>query len=118
MNIPRLVSIVVISVLFTCSTYAQTAGNLTRKNIEGYLDSIRDMQKISKKYNSEEIVSPEVSASESMAQGNNPFSTAITQMQGQKAYDEMLAVIERHGFSDLQQLGGNRGTDNKSIRRE
>jgi hypothetical protein len=105
MNIPRLVVIVVISLLFTFSTYAQPAGNLTRQNIEGYLDSIRDMKKISKKYNTEEIVSPGVSASESMAQGNDPFSAGITQMQGHKAYDEMLAVIERHGFSDIQQWG-------------
>ncbi len=105
MNILRLVGIVVIFLPFTFSTYAQTAGNLTRQNIEGYLDSIRDIQKISKKYNTEEIVSPSVSAGESMTQGNDPFSTAITQMQGHKAYDEMLAVIERHGFSDIQQWG-------------
>jgi len=105
MNISRLVVVFVISLLFTFSTYAQTAGNLTRQNIEGYLDSIRDLQKISKKYNTEEILSPGVSASESMAQGNDSFSTAITQMQGHKAYDEMLAVIERHGFSDIQQWG-------------
>lgn len=105
MNIPRLVVIVVTFLLFNFSVYAQTPGSLTPQLIEGYINSIRDLREISKKYNTEEFMRPEISRGERPAEGNSPSSTAITQMQNHQAYDEILAVIERYGFSDLQQWG-------------
>ncbi len=105
MNIPRVISIVATSLLFTFSSFAQAAEFLTPQSVEGYIISIRDLQEIGKKYGAEEIVNPDISGSDSMAGGVSPFSTAINQMQGHQAYNEMLAVIKRHGFSDLQQWG-------------
>jgi len=105
MNIPRVIIIAVTSLLFTFSTFAQTPVSLTPQNIEGFIDSVRDLQEINTKYGAEKIVNPDISGSGSMAGAASPFSTAIAQMQGQQAYDEMLAVIKRHGFSDLDQWG-------------
>ncbi len=105
MNIHRVVIIVVTSLLFTVSTSAQSAELLTPQNIEGYIDSVRDLQEISKKYGAEKIVNPDNSSGGSMTGAASPFSTAIAQMQGQQANDEMLEVINRHGFSDLDQWG-------------
>jgi hypothetical protein len=105
MNIPRVIIIAVTSLLFTFSTFAQTPVSLTPKNIEGFIDSVRDLQELSTKYGAEKIVNPDISGGGSMAEAASPFSTAIAQMQGQQAYDEMLAVIKRHGFSDLDQWG-------------
>jgi hypothetical protein len=105
MKIPRVIIIAVTSLLFTFSTFAQTPVSLTPKNIEGFIDSVRDLQELSTKYGAEKIVNPDISGSGSMAGAASPFSTAIAQMQGQQAYDEMLAVIKRHGFSDLDQWG-------------
>ena len=105
MNIPRVIIILVTSLLFTVSTSARGAELLTPQNIEGFIDSVRDLQEISTKYGAEKIVNPDISGSGSMAGAASPFSTAIAQMQGQQAYDEMLAVIMRHGFSDLDQWG-------------
>ena len=105
MDIPRVIIIVVTSFLFTVSTSAQSAELLTPQNIEGYIDSVRNLQEISKKYGAEKIVNPDISSGGSMAGAASPFSTAISQMQGQQAYSEMLEVIKRHGFSDLDQWG-------------
>ena len=105
MNIPGVIIIVVTSLLFTVSTSARGAELLTPQNIEGYIDSVRDLQEISKKYGAEKLVSPDISSGGSMAGAANPFSTAIAQMQGQQAYNEMLEVIKRHGFSDLDKWG-------------
>ena len=105
MNIPRVIIIVVTSLLFTVSTSARGAELLTPQNIEGYIDSVRDLQEISKKYGAEKLVSPDISSGGSMAGAASPFSMAIAQMQGQQAYNEMLEVIKRHGFPDLDQWG-------------
>ena len=105
MNIPRVIIIVVTSLLFTVSTSARGAELLTPQNIEGYIDSVRDLQEISKKYGAEKLVSPDISSGGSMAGAVSPFSMAIAQMQGQQAYNEMLEVIKRHGFSDLDKWG-------------
>jgi len=105
MNIPRVIIILVTSLLFTISTSARGAELLTPQNIEGYIDSVRDLQEISKKYGAEKIVSPDISSGGSMAGAASPFSMAIAQMQGQQAYNEMLEVIKRHGFPDLDQWG-------------
>ena len=105
MNIPSVIIIAVTSLLFTFSTFAQTPVSLTAQNIGGFIDSVRDLQEISTKYGAEKIVNPDISDGGSMTGAASPFSTAIAQMQGQQAYDEMLAVIKRHGFSDLDQWG-------------
>ena len=105
MNIPRVIIIVVTSLLFTVSTSAQSAELLTPQNIEGYIDSVRDLQEISKKYGAEKIVNLDISSGGSMAGAASPFSMAIAQMKGQQAYNEMLEVIKRHGFSDLDKWG-------------
>ena len=105
MNIPRVIIIVVTSLLFTVSAFAQTGAPLTPQNVKGFIDSVRNIQEISKKYGAEKIVNPDISTGGSMAGAASPFSTAIAQMQGQQAYNEMLEVIKRHGFSDLDQWG-------------
>ena len=117
MNIPRVIIIVVTSLLFTFSTFAQTAVSLTPQNVEGFINSVRDLQEIGKKYGAEEIVNPDISGSDSMAGAVSPFSTAIAQMQGQQAYDEMLAVIKQHGFGPGP-MGDNCGPDHASVRCE
>jgi hypothetical protein len=61
MNIARLVVIVVTSLVFTFSVYAQTLESLTPQIIEGYINSIRDLQDIGKRYNTEEIVRSDIS---------------------------------------------------------
>ena len=105
MNIPGVIIIVVTSLLFTVSTSTRGAELLTPQNIEGYIDSIRDLQEISNKYGAEKLVSPDISSGGSMAGAASPFSMAIAQMQGQQVYNEMLKVIKRHGFSDLDIWG-------------
>ena len=105
MNIPGVIIIVVTSLLFTVSTSTRGAELLTPQNIEGYIDSVRDLQGISKKYGAEKIVIPDISSGGSMAGAASPFSMAIAQMQGQQVYNEMLEVIKRHGFSDLDIWG-------------
>ncbi len=87
MNIPRVIIIAVTSLLFTFSTFAQTPISLTPQNIEGFIDSVRDLKEINKKYGAEKIVNPDISGGGSIAGAASPFSTAIAQMQGQQAYD-------------------------------
>ncbi len=88
MNIPRVIIILVTSLLITVSTSARAAELLTPQNIQGYIDSVRDLQEISKKYGAEKIVSPDISSAGSMAGAASPFSTAIAQMRGQQGYNE------------------------------
>ncbi len=48
MNIPGVIIIVVTSLLFIVSTSTRGAELLTPQNIEGYIDSVRDLQGISR----------------------------------------------------------------------
>ncbi|MCZ6470563.1 MAG: hypothetical protein O6649_04295 [Gammaproteobacteria bacterium] len=78
MNIPRVIIIAATSLLFIFSIFAQTAVSLTPQNIEGFIDSVRDLQEIAKKYNAGKIVNPDISGGVSMAGAVSPFSTAIS----------------------------------------
>lgn len=105
MNIPRIICFLVISLLITFSISAQTSDFLTPQKVESFVESFRDLREIGKKYDAQEIMNPDISGGDSMARAANPFSAAITHMQGHRAYNEMLAAINRHGYSDLQQWG-------------
>jgi len=101
----RVFVIALLSLLFCWTAAAQTTDSLTPEIVEGFIGSIQDLQEVGKKYHTEELVSPTVSGDKAMAQADTPFSTAITKMQGHQAYNEMQAVILKHGFSDAQQWG-------------
>ena len=103
MSMLRIFGAVVASLLFAGPALAQTSGTLTPNIIEGFIDSVRDLQEIGEKYDATGLMNPNMSLDEGIERAAAPFSAAIAQMQGHAAYGEMLAAIERHGFSDLQQ---------------
>ena len=103
MSMLRLLGAVVASLLIAGPALAQTSGPLTSDLIEGFIVSVRDLQEVGKKYDGEGLMNPNMSLDEGMERAAAPFSAAIAQIQGHEAYGEMRAVIERHGFSDVQQ---------------
>jgi hypothetical protein len=103
MNMLRLLGAVFASLLLAGPALAQTSSALTPDVVEGFIVSLRDLQEVGKKYDAEGPMNPNMSLDEGMERAAAPFSAAIAQMQGHEAYGEMLAAIERHGFSDVQQ---------------
>ena len=97
MDIPRVIIIVVTSFLFTVSTSAQSAELLTPQNTEGYIDSVRDLQEISKKYGAEKIVKPDISSGGSMAGAASPFSTATPRCRASRPTARCLRLLNDMG---------------------
>ena len=98
--------VIVLSVFTFCpAVSAQAAPPLSPEIIQGFVDSINELQEIGKKYDADKIVGPAVSGDAATSRTTSPFSAAISGMQGHEAYDEMQATITKYGFADMQSWG-------------
>ena len=82
---------------------AQASGPLTPDLVQGFIAAAKEIQKIAGKYDEMLLMNQNISADAAMAKAQAPFTSAIAQMQGHQAYNEILAVIESQGFADPQQ---------------
>lgn len=102
MSLFRLFGVAVV-LLLSAPASAQTLEPLTADTVKGFLVSLQDIEEVGNKYEVMELMNPNTSVDTAMARAAAPFTAVIAQMQGHQAYGEMVAAIERHGFSDIQQ---------------
>lgn len=85
---------------------------LTSKTVRNFIDSIKGLEQLSKKYEDDKSFASGggKSMDETMQMIQSPFSTAATEMKASQAYKEYLNVIKRHGFDTPEQWSqvGNR----------
>ena len=82
------ISIMVVSIFLAKFAWAQNPAPLTTDLVERFIASMEDMQEINKKYENSGILSQD-------------FSNTAVILQNHEAYNEVVTVINNHGFTDI-----------------
>lgn len=100
---------------FATASLAQTTKPLTASEIKGFLNSLDDVEKLSKKYgdtqkeNERAIAEAQKSLAtggpspELMKRAASPLTTSLPMIRESEGLDEMRATIRKHGFSSVEE---------------
>lgn len=104
------IPLLLIGLLLGLPAFADDA--LTTKTVRSFVDSIKELDQLSKKYEDDKsfIADEDRSMDQAIQMMQSPFSSAINDMKASKFYNEYLGVIKRHGFKTPEQWSqvGNR----------
>ncbi len=103
-------SVMIRTVLLAVSAMVLSTGvsaqNLTDGDVRGFLNSMKELEVLSKNYDepviADDVVSMEDAATRMMA----PFSSGLEQMRGHAAYGQMLDIVRDNGFSGAEHWAG------------
>ena len=85
-----------LSLLWTVGVHA---ADLTSEQVGRFLAAIEDLQVVSEEHNlSDQVVPGAGSLSNIMERASQPFTSSLAEIEGKDGYDEMVDVVEQHGF--------------------
>lgn len=101
------VPLLIISLFFSPLIFA--GDELTAKTVRNFIDSLKDLEQLGKKYENDPAfeVESNQSVDQAMQQMQAPFSTMNSAMRGSKAYDEYVKLLKRNGFDSPEQWSRN-----------
>jgi hypothetical protein len=111
---------------------AESTGSLTQRDIQSFLQSIPDVEKLSEKFTDDGQAAPLAAmakrdqnavmggtpgmaapSKEQLERAAAPLSFALPGMRANKGYPELVATVEKHGFSSVEEWAA---TGDRSIR--
>ncbi|WP_455217277.1 hypothetical protein [Kaarinaea lacus] len=102
--------LLVIGLCFSLPLFADDT--LSSKTVRSFINSLKDIEQLGKKYESDPAFKTEQTQSfdQAMQRMQSPFSTMDKAIKGSNAYDEYVSLIKRNGFSSPEQWSqtGNR----------
>lgn len=109
-------------VLWGGLTAAESSAPLTQDNIQRFLQSMPDVEKLGEKYADDEANGPLAAmasreqmtsqggaagmaapSKEQLERATSPLTTSLPGMRASKGYAEMVALVKRHGFSSVEE---------------
>ena len=85
----RVTSVIVVSLFLATLSWAQNQAPLTADVVESFIASMHDMEEISKNYEDSGFMGQDL-------------SNAAEMLQKHEAYNEVVTMINNHGFPDVQ----------------
>lgn len=91
------------ALLVASQVFAQSSPPLTAEVVEAFVGSVPEIRQVGEKYDATPLVEPSGSMGDAMKQATAPFTAAVAQMRTHQAHEELLAIVQRRGFADLEQ---------------